>query len=337
MLILYGLYRGYRSSRYYLKLRNPIIILLLSFIAGYLFSCKKVTRDPYSDTPTSGRIRIAVDENYQPIVEDELQVFKSIYPYAEITPEYLPQLDAFKLLFNDSVRFLLTDRGLTPQEIKDFNARKLFPREVVVATDAIALIVNPANPDSMMTVNQLKNIMTGKTKRWKDLDPANPLNHITVVFDNQNSGTVRYVKDSLCEGATLSSNLTALSHNPEVIHYVGSNKEALGIIGVCWISNRNDPKHLSFLNEIKVLALSIEQTSTWDNTYRPFQAYISLRYYPLARKVYIINTEPRNGLNTGFASFIAGEKGQRIILKAGIVPANSPTRIVDVHNSDVLQ
>jgi len=50
----------------------------------------------------------------------------------------------------------------------------------------------------------------------------------------------------------------------------------------------------------------------------------------LSRDIYIINAEPRNGLVTGFSSFVASDKGQRIILKSGILPAIAPTRVVSV-------
>jgi phosphate transport system substrate-binding protein len=144
------------------------------------------------------------------------------------------------------------------------------------------------------------------------------------------------VRDSVCQGDPLSSTLTALSTNAEVINYVAKHKDALGIIGVCWISNHGDSTHLSFLNRIKVAALTSREKATWENSYHPYQAYIFQKDYPLTRKIYAINTEPMNGLATGLTAFIAGEKGQRIILKSGIVPDNAPTRIVAVHNDDVL-
>ena len=64
---------------------------------------------------------------------------------------------------------------------------------------------------------------------------------------------------------------------------------------------------------------------------KPFQAYVALKQYPLYRKINIINPEGRYGLGTGFASFINSDKGQRIILKSGLVPANVPVRIIKLN------
>jgi phosphate transport system substrate-binding protein len=52
----------------------------------------------------------------------------------------------------------------------------------------------------------------------------------------------------------------------------------------------------------------------------------------LYRTVYIISREARAGLGSGFTAFVAGDKGQRIILKSGLVPATAPIRIVEINN-----
>ncbi len=336
LLVAYGLFRIYRALKQnHGKNQLNIIVLLVLSISQY--SCNSINRDPYSDTPTSGRIKIAVDETYTPIMESERMVFQDLYHYASIKPVYMPESEAFKLLLDDSVRFLLSSRPLSEQEIRIYRDRKIYPRQTLIASDAIALIVNPGNPDTVMSVYDVKNILTGKIRKWSELNSGNPSGNIEVVFDNQHSSTVRYARDSICTGIPLAAGLTALDSNTEVINYVAEHKEALGIIGLCWISNPNDPTHLSFLEKIRTVAISKEKHATWDNSYRPFQAYIFQNKYPFGRKVYIINTEPRNGLVTGFTAFVAGEKGQRIILKSGIVPATVPTRVVDVHNSDLLQ
>lgn len=63
------------------------------------------------------------------------------------------------------------------------------------------------------------------------------------------------------------------------------------------------------------------------NSFKPWQAYLALKEYPLIRDVYVILTDPRQGLASGFTGFLTSDRGQRIILKAGIVPATQPVRI----------
>ena len=68
-----------------------------------------------------------------------------------------------------------------------------------------------------------------------------------------------------------------------------------------------------------------------DYFYQPYQAYLATKQYSLIRSVYTISREPRAGLATGFASFIMSDKGQKIFLKAGLMPANAPVRIIQTN------
>ena len=72
--------------------------------------------------------------------------------------------------------------------------------------------------------------------------------------------------------------------------------------------------------------------ATVDNSYKPFQAYLFYGHYPLARPIYILLNDPRNGLSWGFSNFLTLDRGQRIILKAGLVPATQPIRVVNVND-----
>jgi phosphate transport system substrate-binding protein len=301
-------------------------VFLLLVAAG----CQGINRDPYSDTPTTGRIKIGVDATFEPIVDAELMVFQGLYRYAEITPLYLPESECFRLLLSDSVRLILTSRQLNAEERKVFTDRNISPREVKIATDAVALVVNPANPDTMLSLDAIRNIITGKVTSWKSINPASQLDDISVVFDHKNSGIVHYMIDSICGGQAIAGELYALDSNLDVVNYVAKHNNALGLIGVSWISDRDDTTQMAFLRQIRVVAVSRTEPATFESSFQPYQAYIYEGQYPLSRDLYAVDAEPRNGLATGFVSFLASDKGQRIILKTGIVPANSPVRLVKV-------
>ena len=76
--------------------------------------------------------------------------------------------------------------------------------------------------------------------------------------------------------------------------------------------------------------MSGEATATSANSYKPFQAYLFYGYYPLTRNIFIILNDPRGSLPSGLTSFLTSDRGQRIILKSGLVPATQPIRIVHV-------
>jgi len=87
---------------------------------------------------------------------------------------------------------------------------------------------------------------------------------------------------------------------------------------------------MSFNDKIKVMYVSRYEHATLENSYQPYQAYIALDDYPMTRNVYILLSDPRSGLSTGFTSFVMSDRGQKIILKSGILPATQPVRIVSV-------
>lgn len=301
-----------------------LILLLLS--AG----CQNKNKSGLTDTMTSGRIKIAVDETFRPILQEEIDVFDALTPMAEIVPIYCSEVEAVNLLLKDSVRLAITTRTLTKEEMESFNSRKFFPREVKLATDGIALIINNQNPDSLISVSQLKEILTGEVTDWKQLYPGSKLGKLQLVFDNPNSSTVRFAVDSICRGKALSNDLKAQKTNPDVIRYVGETPGAIGVIGVNWIGALTDSVNRSFTSEVRVMAVSKASEATVSNSFKPYQAYLATGDYPLSRSLYVLLNDPRSALPSGFTAFLTSDRGQRIILKSGLVPATQPVRIVNV-------
>lgn len=296
-----------------------------------LAACNGKPKDGMTDTCSSGVIAIAADESFRPIVQEEIDVFEGLYPLAGIVPRYTTEVEAINLLLKDSVRLAITTRTLTEEEMNSFHSRKFYPREIKLATDGLALIVNRHNPDSLISVRDIRRILTGETQRWKEIYPASRLGDIRLVFDNKNSSTVRFAVDSICKGKPLSTqDVKALRTNQQVIDYVARTPDAIGVIGVNWLGNRSDTTNLSFKNEIRVMSVSAEDVATPENSYKPYQAYLFYGDYPLARPIYALLNDPRNALPWGFASFMTSDKGQRIILKSGLVPATQPVRVVEV-------
>lgn len=296
-------------------------------------ACRSKSGEGPTDTYSSGVIAIAADESFEPIVQEEIDVFESLYPLAGIVPRYTTEVEAINLLLKDSVRLAIATRTLTEEEMNSFHSRKFYPREIKLATDGLALIVNRANQDSLMTVRDFSRILTGEAKEWKEVNPNSRLGAIQVVFDNKNSSTVRFAMDSICGGKPLAEgNVSALKTNRQVIDYVAKNSGAIGVIGVNWLGNRSDTTNLSFREEVRVMAVSAGDVATSENSYKPYQAYLYYGNYPLARPIYALLNDPRNALPWGFTSFMTSDKGQRIILKSGLVPATQPVRIVHVND-----
>jgi phosphate transport system substrate-binding protein len=181
-----------------------------------------------------------------------------------------------------------------------------------------------------MKFEMLQAITQGKVRNWSGVNKGGQSGAITIVFDNPNSSTVRLITDSLNNGAALPPNVFATNKTAEVIAYVAKNPNAIGFIGTNWIADEDDPDHQNFLKQIGVVAINSRLgTISCGESWLPFQAHIAQKYYPLRRNIYSICREARTGLGTGLAAFLASERGQRIILKAALVPATMPLRLVD--------
>src|SRR5574344_3150087 len=105
-----------------LKINLSLISVLLVILL--FVSC----RGKQQNSPTSGVTYIAVDETFAPIIQNEINVFESIYISAGIIDTVCSEIDAFNLLFKDSVRMIIATRTLTKEEKEYFNSKTIFPK-----------------------------------------------------------------------------------------------------------------------------------------------------------------------------------------------------------------
>jgi phosphate transport system substrate-binding protein len=306
---------------------NFLFIVVYLLIADSCKNQKKVDTETY----TSGSITIAVDETFQPIINEEIDVFQALTPTAHIKVKYTNEVEAINSLLKGDVRMAIATRPLSIAEVKSLNSKKLYPRSIKLATDGVALIINNHNQDSVIAVSDLKKIMTGEVTRWTELFPKSKLGELKLVFDNSNSSTVRFAIDSICKGMALSKKLYAQNSNLAVIDYVSKTPNAIGVVGVNWLGNKKDSTNLSFKNDVRVMSVSKEWPAIAQYSYKPFQAYLFYGNYPLTRTLFVLLNDPKAALPTGLTTFLTGDKGQRIILKSALVPATQPVRVVHVN------
>lgn len=312
-------------------MRNLRFFLMLSLVLS-ITACNRKPRVTRFDTMTSGVATILCEDCFSPIMKEQIDVFQGLNPEARINPIYTDEVTGMNLLLKDSIRLIVAARDLTGKEFNYLKSQKLRPRSQKIAVDGIALIINKQNKDSLISVATIQKIMTGEIKDWKGLNQTSGLGAIRVVFDNANSSTVRYVKDSICKGKAFSASIKAMKSNKDVIDYVSNTSNAVGIIGVSWISNRKDSTNLSFIEQIRVMSVSPFEEARPDNSYKPFAAYLALHKYPMVRDIYMITTDLPGTLPAGLLHFTAGDRGQRLMLKLGLVPANRPMRLVNVRS-----
>jgi len=294
-------------------------VILVSFFSLFL-GCNK--SETHTDTPTTGELSISVDETFKPFIDSEINTFEGIYKYAKVHVNYKPEGEAFNDLMNDSIRLIIASRPFNKEELKVFEKWQIVPRSTKIAYDAVALICPKNFADSNITVDEIAGILKG--------EPSGQFKNTKMVFDNSNSGTIKYLLGKT-NVSQLSKNCYALKTNEAVIDYIAKQDNSIGIIGVNWISDRDDSTNMGFLKTVKVMEVAENKASEY---FKPYQAYIKLKKYPLWREVYILSKEAYTGLGSGFTAFAASERGQRIVLKSGLVPATMPVRLVELKESE---
>lgn len=283
-------------------------ILALS-VATILASCGGENKNAPADTTTSGTIDISVDETYKPIIEEQIKVFDSSYPDAHIKAQYKPEIECIKDFIEGKVRLALVTRDLLENEKQQLLNNKVVTTSLPIAKDAIALVLNKNAGDTVLSVSKIKGILTGQyVKKY------------TVVFDNQGSSTVRYVLDSIIPGEKLGANVYAAKSNEEVIKYVEKNEDAIGFVGVSFVSDMADPEGMAFINNVRIVAVYNDSLQQY---YQPYQAYIAPSWYPLTRNLYYLHSQTYPGLAVGFANFLSKDRGQLIFKQARLFPLRS--------------
>lgn len=292
------------------------LILVPILILGIVISCvKKDKNDPKSDTIIEGKTTILVDETLMPIVEDQVTIFETQYD-AKIT--LLPKSEKESVIdfVNEKSGIIVLSRELNKEEIAIFNQKKIKPRTTAFAIDAITFIKNTKSNDTLIDLKEVIDYLKGTKNSIKGL-----------VFDNPNSSTVSYLCGLAKIESLPSEGVFSFKTNDEVIKHVSENDGMIGVVGINWLTQPKAAMQ-KYVSSVKILSVK-----TADNKYvYPSQENIGSRAYPLARVLYIINCQGYEGLGMGFASFIAGEIGQRIITQSGLSPMREPSRNIRIRN-----
>lgn len=320
------------------------ILRSFSAIALTALTMMAVSCGKKAEQKPSTLAKVACDESFENIMEQEIDVYEYIYPKEDVLAYYLPENAAVdSIMAMGSVKAAVISHPLTDEQVNYLRSNKKVVHQQKIAIDALALIVNPQNPVEILSKKDIAEILSGEVTRWDQVEPCK-LGEIDVIFDHQGSSTVKYMRDSILGGKPFGPNISAVKTNPDVFKAVAENKNAMGIIGVSWVASdmsgrdksveelaqaveKSDTTTLDFKSDVKVLKIRGNDVV---QAYKPYQAYIFDGSYPLYRSIYMITTAPGGTVTHRFFSFVTGFQGQKIIQMTGILPATVRPRMVEV-------
>jgi phosphate transport system substrate-binding protein len=175
--------------------------------------------------------------------------------------------------------------------------------EIKSAKDGLSLYVNDGNPVQELTIEQIKDIYTGKTTSWKSV--GGPDAKIILYGRENNSGTYVYFKDNVLEGNDYSSSMQSMPGTAAVVNAVAKDKFGIGYGGAAY------GKGIKFLK--------VKQDANSPG-YEPTEENIKTNKYPITRYLYMYTrSKPTGGLKN-YIDWILSSEGQEIVTKVGYFP-----------------
>ncbi|HRF79687.1 MAG TPA: substrate-binding domain-containing protein [Flavobacteriales bacterium] len=230
-----------------------------------LAACKGTAPDPErDDIPTKGDILVVADKDLERIIESQRYVFESIYADARVRVRYMPEVALRKAMQNDSVRVVFTATLPGADEVAFFRSRNLYPDDVPILTDGIAVLKAPGAPSDSVSVDQLRSILSGTTAG-------------RILVDDLQGGVLRFVVDSLLAGrADVLKNVQVVESRDSLITRLSADPDAIGLISFIHISDLDDPACRALRERFTLCRVSAGGRAVLPN-----QSYLADGQYPL--------------------------------------------------------
>jgi phosphate transport system substrate-binding protein len=214
-------------------------------------------------------------------------------------------------LINGTVDIANASRAMKESEIEEARANGFDPVEIVVAIDALAIILHPDNPVSQLTIDQLADIYTGRITNWKDVGG----NDATIVLLSRetNSGThVYFLEEVVRQGSSDNSDIFApqtilMPSSVGITSELRRNPNAIGYDGLGYV----DPAHE------KILAIAPDKDAP--AVYPSVETALA-GDYPLSRNLFMYTAGEPTGLIAEYLTWILSSAGQTIVTRLGFVP-----------------
>jgi phosphate transport system substrate-binding protein len=238
------------------------------------------------------------------------EAYQSAHPQVRISVTGGGSGTGIAALINGTVAIANASRQIKSEEIEEAKANGGDPREFIVARDAIAVIVNPANPVSQLTLQQVSDIYSGKINNWKEVGGED--RPIVRLSRETNSGTHVYFLETVLrlgkkDNKTLFSMDTLLLPSSEgIITEVRHNPNAIGYDGLGYVPH-----------DLKVIAIAKEAGAPY---VLPSIATVNDKSYPIARDLYMYTNGEPSGIIKEYLDWIFSPEAQQIVAQLGFVP-----------------
>lgn len=256
--------------------------------------------------------KIKGSDTVLPVSQEAAEVYMTLNPQARVTVTGGGSGVGISALMDGTTDIAMASRSVKFNERVKISRSGKQLREAVVAYDALAVIVNPSNPITHLTREQLEAIFRGKVTNWNQVTDLytgrrGPDMKIIVYSRETSSGTYEFFKTSVLHEKNYMAGVLSMPATGAVIQSVSQTKGAIGYVGMAYI-NRN----------VKAVKVSYD----CKHFVYPNMDMGRRHIYPIIRELYYYYTADKAGVVEPFIRFLLSPKGQQIVMKSGYVPAN---------------
>jgi len=215
-------------------------------------------------------------------------------------------------LISGTCDIAMSSRNIKEKEISLARQKGVDPYEIKVALDGLAVVVNPKNPVSKLTMEQLAQIFTGRISNWKEVGGDDK--KIVILSREVNSGTHVYFKEHVLRKGDPNSKeefaptALMLPSSQAIADEVANNPAAIGYYGMGYISTRQKP-----------IFVAKDEKSEYES---PTIENVVNGRYPISRPLFLYTNGQPQGVVKKFVDYALSKEGQEIVLKTDFVPVN---------------
>jgi phosphate transport system substrate-binding protein len=177
-------------------------------------------------------------------------------------------------------------------------------KEVTIAYDALAVVVNPRNKVSQLTREQLEGIFTGKISNWKEVGGDDV--KIIVYSRESSSGTFEFFKEHVLNKKNFANSALLMPATGAIVQSVSQTEGAIGYIGLAYLEN-----------DVKAIKVSYDKGKTF---VVPNVETAKNKTYPITRPLFYYFLTSIEKSVSPFVNFILSDEGQKLVEKVGYVP-----------------
>ena len=285
-------------------MKRKAIVLLLIPVLGLISCGSEKTETVESKKTEKVVITLKGSDTVLPLGQKEAEEFMQKDSTASITVVGGGSGVGITALVDGTTDIAMSSRDLKTEEKLKFSEAKKEMVEMIIAYDALSVVVNPENKVSQLSREQLEKIFTGEITNWKDVGGANE--KIVAYSRESSSGTYEFFKEHVLSKKNYATTVLSMPATGAIVQSVSQTKGAIGYVGLAYETK-----------EVKQLAVSYDGGKTF---VAPSVAAAKDKSYPISRPLYYIYDKTNELKVKSFVDYALSEEGQRIVAEIGYVP-----------------